>query len=165
MVNPKTILAEWVAALQSLPNLMTALAGGNSSIQFYTENAAVFGQATQNNIRLAILSMPPGSIMIAWHGSAPARLGSMLVFAHDFSLYLRAPETPNVGYEDLFNWIVNDTPTGGSLRMLHTQIDSGCEPMDFYLPTARRNTIVVSADGATFEYFEVPVRLIESYNP
>jgi hypothetical protein len=24
---------------------------------------------------------------------------------------------------------------------------------------------VISADGTTFEYFEVPVRLIESFNP
>jgi hypothetical protein len=87
-----------------------------------------------------------------------------LVFVHDFSLYLRAPETAEVGYEDLFNWIVNDAPVG-SLRMLHTPIDPNCEPMDFYLPSARRNTIVISADGATFEYFEVPVKLVESYNP
>ena len=42
--------------------------------------------------------------------------------------------------------------------MLHTQVDPDCEPMDFYLPSARRNTMVISADGATFEYFEVPVR-------
>jgi hypothetical protein len=50
--------------------------------------------------------------------------------------------------------------------MLHIQIDPNCEPMDFRLPDARRNTIVISADGATFEYFAVaPVFLIESYNP
>jgi hypothetical protein len=84
---------------------------------------------------------------------------------HDFSLYLRAPETPSVGYEDLFHWIVNDIPEGGTLKMLHLQVDPGCEPMDFYLPSARRNTIVISADGATFEYFEVAARLTESYNP
>jgi hypothetical protein len=165
MINPKTILAEWVTALQALPNLMEALGGAASSIQFYSENTTVFGQPTQNNVRLAILSMPPGSILIAWHGTAPGRLGNALVFVHDFALYLRAPETSSVGYEDLFNWIVNDIADGGSLRMLHTQVDPNCEPMDFYLPSARRNTIVISADGATFEYFEVPVRLIESYNP
>ena len=165
MLNPKTLLAEWVTALQALPNLVEALGGSQNRIQFYTENAVVFGQPTQNNIRLAILSMPPGSILIAWQGSGPGRLGNMLVFVHDFSLYLRAPEDADVGYEDLFNWIVNDIPTGGTLRMLHTQIDPNCEPMDFYLPSARRNTIVISADGATFEYFECPVRLIESYNP
>ena len=165
MLSPKTLLAEWVTALQALPNLMEALGGNQNRIQFYSENAVVFGQPTQNNIRLAILSMPPGSILVAWQGSGPGRLGSMLVFVHDFSLYLRAPEEADVGYEDLFNWIVNDIPTGGDLRMLHTQVDPNCEPMDFYLPSARRNTIVISADGATFEYFEVPVRLIESYNP
>ena len=60
MINPKTILAEWVTALQTLPNLVAAI-GDASRIQFYTENATVFGQPTQNNIRLAILSMPPGS--------------------------------------------------------------------------------------------------------
>ena len=102
--------------------------------------------------------------MAVWHGTAPGRLGNALVFVHDFSLYLRAPETRSVGYEDLFTWIVNDIPVGSTLRMLHTQIDPNCEPMDFYLPSARRNTIVISADGTTFEYFEVAVRLIESYN-
>jgi len=42
-----------VTALQALPNLVDALGGDGSYIQFYTENAVVFGQATQNNIRLA----------------------------------------------------------------------------------------------------------------
>ncbi len=164
MINPKTILAEWVTALQALPNLVAAI-GNASRIQFYTENATVFGQATQNNIRLAILSMPPGSILIAWHGTRPGRLGNALVFVHEFSLYLRTPENAAVGYEDLFNWIVNDVPTGASLTMLHTNIDPNCEPMDFYLPSAQRNTVVISADGATFEYFEVRASLIESQNP
>jgi hypothetical protein len=164
MVSPKTILAEWVIALQALPNLVAAI-GDASRIQFYTENATVFGQPTQNNIRLAILSMPSGSILIAWQGTRPGRLGNALVFVHEFSLYLRAPENAAVGYEDLFNWIVNDIPTGASLTMLHTNIDPNCEPMDFYLPSAQRDTVVISADGATFEYFEVRANLIESQNP
>jgi len=164
MVNPKVIGREWVAALQLLPNLVEAI-GDASQIQYYTENSIVFGQPTQNNTRLAALSMPPGSVMISWEGSGPAKLGNALVFEHDFMLYLRAPEVADVGYEDLWTWIVNDIPAGTNLRMLHTQIDPGCEPMDFYLPTVRRQTVVISADGATFEYFAGPVRLIESFNP
>ena len=39
--------------------------------------------------------------------------------------------------------------------MLNTPVDANCEPMDFYLLSAERNTVVISADGATFEYFEV----------
>ena len=99
MINPKTLLVEWVKALQALPRLVEALGGNANRIQFYSENAVVFGQPTQNNIRLALLSMPPGSILVAWQGSGPARLGNALVFAHEFSLYLRAPEEADVGYE------------------------------------------------------------------
>lgn len=88
-------------------------------IVHYTENATVFGQQTENNIRLAILSMPPGSILIAWQGTRPGRLGSALVFVHEFSLYLRAPESASVGYEDIFNWLVNDVPSSGSLSTCH----------------------------------------------
>jgi hypothetical protein len=103
--------------------------------------------------------------MIVWQGSGPGRLGNAQVYAHNYSLYLRAPEIEDVGYEDICDWIVNDVPVGGSLKMLHTPIDPNCEPMDFQLPNSQRNTVVISADGTTFEYFEVPVRLIESFNP
>jgi len=164
MINPKTILAEWVTALQSLPNLVAAI-GDAGNIQFYSENRVVFDKQTQNNIRLAIINMPPGSIMVAWHSSGPGRLGSALVFVHKFSIYLKAPETADVGYEDLFTWIVEDIPQGSGLKMLHTNVDPACEPMDFYLPSAQRNTVVISEDGATFQYFEVPVALIEATNP
>jgi hypothetical protein len=91
--------------------------------------------------------MPPGSILIAWQGTRPGRLGSALVFVHEF------------------DWLVNDVPSSGSLSMLHTPVDANCEPMDFFLPSAQRNTVVISADGATFEYFEVRANLIESQNP
>jgi len=73
-----------VTALQSLPNLVAALGGDGGQIQFYTENATVFDQPTQNNVRLAILSMPPGSVMIACRAVDRARLGNALVFVHDF---------------------------------------------------------------------------------
>jgi len=69
------------------------------------------------------------------------------VFVHDFSLYLRAPEDADVGYEDLFNWIVNDILRAAASGCCTPQIDTNCEPMDFYLPSARRNTVVISATG------------------
>ena len=43
MINPKTLLGEWVTALQSLPHLVEALGGVANRIQFYSENAVVFG--------------------------------------------------------------------------------------------------------------------------
>jgi hypothetical protein len=166
VINPKTILGEWVTALQALPNLIQALGdGGSSRIQFYSENATIFGAPAENNLRLAILSMPPASVMVAWQGTRPGRLGTLLTFVHEFSIYLRAPEHGDVGYEDLFDALVNGLPSGSSLKMLHTNIDPHCEPMDFHLPAAQRNVMVVSSDGATFEYFEIRTSLIESGNP
>jgi hypothetical protein len=165
MINPKTILAEWVAVLRNLPALVTALGGDPNSIQLYSETAVVFGQPAENNLRLAILNMPPGSVMVAWQGTRPGRLGTLLTFVHEFSIYLRAPAGGNVGYEDLFYALVNSSPSGSTLKMLHTNVDPNCEPMDFYLPAAQRNVMVVSSDGATFEYFEVRTSLIEAGNP
>jgi len=166
MINPKTILAGWVTSLRALPNLVAALGGDATMIQYYSENITVFGHRTEANVRLAILSMPAGSLMIVWNGTGEGRLGNAQVWKHEFAIYLRAPEAPDVGYEDLWTWIINDIPEGSTLRNLHIQIDPSCEPMDWKLPDARRNTIVISADGTTFEYFAVnPIFLIESYNP
>jgi hypothetical protein len=59
VINPKTILAEWVTALQSCPDLVTAVGGDGNNIRAFME-----GLATDNNLRLAILQMPPGSILV-----------------------------------------------------------------------------------------------------
>src|ERR1039457_2278625 len=98
VINPKTILGEWVTALQSCPDLVDALGGDGDNIRAFME-----GLATDNNLRLAILQMPPGSILVAWNGTTPRRLtGGSLHFAHRFSIYLRAPEQDSTAtYADL----------------------------------------------------------------
>jgi hypothetical protein len=125
--------------------------------------------ATDNNLRLAILHMPPGSILVAWNGTTPRRLaGGALHFAHRFSLYLRAPEQNSTAtYADLFWLLVSAIPTSAPSwsSLLHFQIDPDCYPMDMDLPSAQRNTVVVSADGATLDYFEVQATLVEQGNP
>ena len=63
-----------MTTLQALPDLVAAI-GDSSRIQYYSENATVFGQQTENDIRLAILSMPPGSILIVWPRAGPAGPG------------------------------------------------------------------------------------------
>jgi hypothetical protein len=81
VINPKTILGEWVTTLQSCPDLVTALGDGDN-IRAFME-----GLATDNNLRLAILQMSPGSILVAWNGTTPRRLtGGALHFAHRFSI-------------------------------------------------------------------------------
>ena len=67
MINPRTILGEWVTALQSCPDLVAAIGGDPDNIRAFME-----GLATDNNLRLAILQMPPGSILVAWNGTDAA---------------------------------------------------------------------------------------------
>jgi len=69
-------------ALQSCPDLVTAIGGDADNIRAFME-----GLADDNNLRLAILQMPPGSILVAWNGTTPRRLtGGALHFAHRFSI-------------------------------------------------------------------------------
>src|ERR1039458_10571555 len=92
----------------------------------------------------------------------------LLHFAHRFSIYLRAPEQDSTAtYADLFWLLVSAKPTGAPSweSLLHLQIDPDCYPMDMDLPSAQRNTVVVSADGATLDYFEVQATLVEQGNP
>ena len=164
MINPKTILGEWVRVLQSCPDVVDALGGDGNNIRAFME-----GLASDNNVRVAILQMPPGSILVAWNGAGPRRLsGGSVQFAHRFSLFLRAAEQDSGStYADLFWLLVSAKPTGAQSweSLLHYQIDPGCFPMDLDLPTAQRNTVMVSADGATLDYFEVQVTLVEQGNP
>jgi len=164
VINPKTILGEWVTALQSCPDVVAAIGGNADNIR-----ASLEGLTADNNLRLAILQLPPGSILVALNGTTPRRLtGGALHFAHHFSLYLRAPEQNSVAtYADLFWLFVSAVPTGSQSweSLLHSQIDPDCYPMDMDLPSAQRNTIVVSADGATLDYFEVQATLVEQGNP
>ena len=151
VINPKTILGEWVTVLQSCPDLAAALGGNGDNIRAFME-----GLATDNNLRLAILQMPTGSILVAWNGTTARRLtGGALHFAHRFSIYLRAPEQSSTAtYADLFWLSVSAIPTAPSwASLLHFQIDPDCYPMDMDLPSAHRNTVVVSADGTTLDYF------------
>ena len=109
MINPKAILGEWVTALRSCPDLVTAIGGDGNNIRPFME-----GLADHNNLRLAILQMPPGSILVAWNGTTPRRLaGGALHFAHRFSVYLRAPEQNSTAtYADLFWLLVSAIPAG-----------------------------------------------------
>ena len=70
-------------------------------------------------------------------------------------------------YADLFWLLVSAIPAGAPSwsSLLHFQIDPDCYPMDLDLPSAQRNTVVVSADGATLDYFEVQATLVEQGNP
>jgi hypothetical protein len=156
MLNPDDMVAAWCAKLSSIADLVAVL-GDSGAILPYQDRFP-----DQSNLRVAILQAEPGSILVVWQGSGPGKLNGYIVWKHRFSLYVRAPESDGTGsYAKLFWLIVNGVPSGGSLPLLHAPIHDACYPMDLELPTAQRNTLVVSADGATIDYFEIQVSLTE----
>ena len=170
MINPKYILSEIVATLAGIPDLVAALSSDPGNDPPWSDGPIApysDGPSTESNLRIAILQMPPGTVLVAWLGTRSRRLqgSTALLFSHQYSIFLRAPET-GASYEDLFNLIVAGIPTTpnnpSGLPMLHVEVDPFCYPMDLDLPVAQRNTIVVSADGATFDYFEIQVSFVES---
>ena len=75
MIHPKTLLAEWVTALQSLRNLVDALGGDGGRIQFYTENTTVFGPAhpEQRSPGDFVHAARLGDDRVAWQWTGQAR--------------------------------------------------------------------------------------------
>jgi hypothetical protein len=163
VINPKTILGEWVTALQSCPDLVTAIGGDADNIRAFMEGLAtttISGWPSPDAARL-----DPGCV--ERHDAAAAHRRCAALRASLLDLPARAEQNSTATYADLFWLLVSAIPTGAPSwsSLLHFQIDPDCYPMDMDLPSAQRNTVVVSADGATLDYFEVQATLVEQGNP
>lgn len=160
MLNPDNLVSAWVTTLQSVPDLMTALGNSASSVLGYCDQ---FPQ--QSNLRRALLEQPPGSILVVYTGTDTVRIGNggAWAFRHRFSFMVRAPEVRDSGvsYAQIWSLFVNGVPRGTSLPLIHTEIDPACDAMDREGPKAARNSLLVSVDGATIDYFEFTASLIE----
>jgi hypothetical protein len=156
MLNPDDLVAAWVAAFQSTPDLVAALGGENGAgVQSYID---AFPQS--NNLRLAIQALKTGSLLVVYMGTGKARVGSAIQFSHRFSFIAKAPIGGSYGA--IFNAFVNGVPDGGTLPLLRTEIHPACYPMDLDLPSSQRNSLLVSVDGTTLDYFEFSASLTET---
>ena len=110
------------------------------------------------NISLAhaIHSMPAPSIMAAWQGTAPGSFGTMDVWKHQITLFLRAKNeaSPGTAYYRLFRLIVKGVPASTGQEMLNATVHPACNAMD--LPQISRQT-----DAEALDYFEVPLSFTE----
>lgn len=162
MLNPDDLLAAWVEKFSGVFALRAALGGETSRILSYSD--AFPGET---NLRRAIYQLSPGSLMVVWVGFGPRRLERGLYLQHQFSMIVRAPEPSVVApessgsYGSIIYAMVNGIDESTGLKMLHAPIHPQCEPMDLDLPSARRQTLLVSAEGETLDYFEVSASLME----
>lgn len=166
MINPDDLVAAWVSKLANIRDLVTALGGSADRILGYCDSFPFVG-----NLRQQIIQMPPGSLMVVWQGVDPVNTGKSgaWLFRHRFSLYLRAPEssppvedrTGGFSYGAFCALVVNGIPEGESVPLLYADIHPACDPIARNGPAAARNSLIISPDGTTLDYFEFQAALVE----
>lgn len=158
MVNPDTLTDKLVAMLATVPDIMLAL-GSSAAINGYKDAFPSSG-----NLRQAILQQPLGSILVVFMGTDRARFpgdrSGAWSFRHKFSFMARAARDAG-SYAAIWSAFVNGVPWLGPLPLFRTEIDAACDPMDREGPIAQRNSLLVSLDGETLDYFEFQATLIE----
>lgn len=162
MLNPDDLISAWVTKLSSIAALVSALGGEKAVIEGYFDSAV----QDDPNLRAAILQRPPGSILVVYMGTDRTRVQGALAWRHNFQFVVQASPfsqdgQPPASYGKLWSLFVGGVPAGTLFSLLRTSIHSGCYPMDLELPTSSRQSILVTLEGATFEYFQFNASLVE----
>jgi hypothetical protein len=153
MINPAELVDNLVALLRAIPDLVAEMDGDPERIYAYHDQYPKKASLAQ-----AIHNMPAPAVMAVWQGTAPRTFGSVDVWKHQVTLYLRARETdesdPPAAYYRLFRLITKGVPAGSEVPMLNAIVHPSCYPMD--LPLIQRQT-----DAEGLDYFEVPITFTE----
>ncbi len=153
MINPAELVDNLVAMLRAIPDLVAEMDGDAERIYAYHDHYPKKASLAQ-----AIHNMPAPAVMAVWQGTAPGTLGSVDVWKHQVTLYLRSREAddsaPPAAYYRLFRLITKGVPAGSEVPMLNATVHPSCYPMD--LPQIQRQT-----DAEGLDYFEVPITFTE----
>jgi len=158
MINPAHILDRLVAVLRDIPALVVEMGGDESRIRAYHD-----AYPTTTSYELAVARAPSPSIVVVWNGTGPDNMGQLLVWRHDFSLFVRARRPPagagaaaETGFYKIHESLVEGVPAhGNGLRLVDYQILDGLYPME--PPSMERRS---DAEGVNF--FEVVISFKET---
>ena len=154
MIDPSVLVDNLVALLRDIPELVLEMDGEPERIYAYHDQ-----YPKRSSLAHAIHQMPAPSIMAVWQGTVPGSFGSVDVWKHQVTLYLRARETfdgdPPTAYYRLFRLITKGEPASAGVAMLNATVHPSCYPMD--LPSIQRQT-----DAEGLDYFEVPMTFTET---
>jgi hypothetical protein len=153
MINPAELVDNLVALLRDIPELVAEVGGDEQRIFAYHDR-----YPKRSSLAAAIHDMPAPGIMAAWQGTQPSSFGSVDVWRHQVTLYLRVRETfegdPPTAYYRLFRLITKGVPASAGVPLLNATVHPSCHPMD--LPLIQRQT-----DAEGLDYFEVPLSFME----
>lgn len=153
MIDPAALVDNLVSMLRDIPELVTEMGGDPERIFAYHDQ-----YPKRASLAHALHQMPAPSVMAVWMGTSPGSFGSVDVWKHQVTAYLRAPETfdgdPPTAYYRLFRLLTKGVPTAVGAQMLNATVHPSCHPMD--LPLIQRQT-----DAEGLDYFEVPMTFTE----
>jgi hypothetical protein len=153
MINPAELVDNLVALLRDIPELVAEMEGDGQRIFAYHDQ-----YPRRASLAATIHEMPAPGIMAAWQGTQPSSFGTVDVWRHQVTLYLRARETfegdPPTAYYRLFRLITKGVPASLGVLMLNATVHPACHPMD--LPLIQRQT-----DAEGLDYFEAPLSFTE----
>ena len=153
MINPAELVDELVALLRDIPELVAEMEGDEQRIFAYHDQ-----YPKRVSLAAAVHQMPAPGILAAWQGTQPGSFGSVDVWRHQVTLYLRARQKfdgdPPTAYCRLFRLITKGVPASLGVPMLNAAVHPSCYPMD--LPQIQRQT-----DAEGLDYFEMPLSFTE----
>ena len=154
MINPAELVDNLVAMLRAIPDLVVEMDGDAERIYAYHDH-----YPKRSSLAQAIHNMPAPAVMAVWQGTAPGTFGSVDIWKHQVTLYLRARETfdgdPPTAYYTLFRLITKGVPASTGVPMMISTIHPSCYPMD--VPSIQRAT-----DAEGLDYFEAQMAFTEA---
>jgi len=116
------LLDDFVAVLQSCPEVADELDGDVAAVVAYTDVATQY-----NSVAKAVYEQPSGSVLIAWIDSGITEAEPQ-GWAHAFELYLRATRLKSP--LALIHAVIDGTPEGSDLKWRYLCVNDDVLPVD-----------------------------------
>jgi hypothetical protein len=157
MLEPDVLLDSIVTAYRACPGLVAEMNGDSDRIRAYRDSIE------QTNYRVAILQLGAPGILVMYDGDYLSAFNGDPVRRYQFSIIYRGrptnkSESPS-GTGHLRYLLEKAVPAGSSVPLRSYRIHSSCYEMD---PTTNgRESVMVSMEGDTIDYFRVRMSLAE----
>lgn len=121
MLKPSLVVDTVVSTLQTIPELVTAMAGDSTRIYAFH-----FRYGLEKSLTEALNQMIPPSTLVVWSGTIGGNFSGYQIWKHHIDIYFRAPNTvnisPAIAYEDIWWLMMNKPVNSGSLNIRQIEI-------------------------------------------
>lgn len=127
MLDPEVVTDAAVAAIQSIPEVVTAMNGDAARIVGFK-----YLYGVDFTLAEAVGKLKPPAILVAWAGTQGGNFDGMTIFKHRLDVYFRSANMASVAFPAvptgpgyLWSLICNKAVNGTSLNIRQVQLISG----------------------------------------